>query len=71
MLKIKLGKNTKVKKSKGDKMSEEVIRYGAGGVPYVKKTEAPKEEVKEEVISEILTKNPNKEKKSETTKEKK
>ena len=33
-------------------MSEEVIRYGAGGVPYVKKTEAPKEEVKEEVISE-------------------
>ncbi len=52
-------------------MSEEIIRYGAGGVPYVKKTEAPKEEVKEEVISEILTKNPNKEKKSETTKEKK
>ncbi len=54
-------------------MSEEVIRYGAGGVPYVekKKTEAPKEEVKEEVISEILTKNPNKEKKSESTKEKK
>ena len=29
-------------------MSEEVIRYGAGGVPYVeKKAEAPKEEVKE------------------------
>ena len=28
-------------------MSEEVIRYGAGGVPYVKKTEAPKEEVKD------------------------
>jgi|TARA_B100001540_G_scaffold168600_1_gene149056 hypothetical protein len=53
-------------------MSEEVIRYGAGGVPYKpKKAEAPKEEVKEEVISEILTKNPNKEKKSETTKEKK
>ena len=52
--------------------SEEVIRYGAGGVPYKpKKAEAPKEEVKEEVISEILTKNPNKEKKSETTKEKK
>ena len=42
-------------------MSDEVIRYGAGGVPYVKKSPAPKkEEVKEEVISEILTKNPNK-----------
>ena len=52
-------------------MSEEVIRYRAGGVPYLKKTTAPKEEVKEEVISEILTKNPNKEKKSESTKEKK
>ena len=39
-------------------MSDEVIRYGAGGVPYVKKSPAPKkEEVKEEVISEILTKN--------------
>ena len=47
-------------------MSEEVIRYGAGGVPYVEKKPAPqKEEVKEEVISEILTKNPNKEKKTE------
>ena len=48
-------------------MSEEVIRYGAGGGPYKpKKAEAPKEEVKEEVISEILTKNPNKEDKEET-----
>ena len=44
-------------------MSDEVIRYGAGGVPYVKKSPAPK---KEEVISEILTKNPNKEDKEET-----
>ena len=41
-----------IKKEK--KMSDEVIRYGAGGVPYVKKRPAPKkEEVKEEVISEI------------------
>ena len=47
-------------------MSDEVIRYGAGGVPYIKKSPAPKEEVKEEVISEILTKNPNKEDKEET-----
>ena len=48
-------------------MSDEVIRYGAGGIPYVKKSPAPKkEEVKEEVISEILTKNPNKEDKEET-----
>jgi hypothetical protein len=46
-------------------MSDEVIRYGAGGVPYVKKSPAPKEEVKEEVISEILTKNPNKKDKEE------
>ena len=30
-------------------MSEEVIRYGAGGIPYVKKSPAPKkEEVKPE-----------------------
>jgi|TARA_B110000444_G_C18845830_1_gene601934 hypothetical protein len=48
----------------------ETIRYGAGGVPYVeKKSQAPKEEVKEEVISEILTKNPNK--KDEAPKEEK
>ena len=48
-------------------MSDEVIRYGAGGVPYVKKSPATKkEQVKEEVISEILTKNPNKEDKEET-----
>ena len=51
-------------------MSDEVIRYGAGGVPYVKKSPAPKkEEVKEEVISEILTKNPNKKKDKEETNE--
>ena len=51
-------------------MSEE-IRYGAGGVPYVeKKSEAPKEEGKiEEVISEILIKNPNKEDKEENKKD--
>ena len=42
-------------------MSEEVIRYGDGGVTYKpKKPEAPKEELKEEVISQILTKNTNK-----------
>ena len=52
-------------------MSEKVIRYGAGGVPYVeKKSEAPKEEVKkEEVISDILTKNPNKEDKKDKKKD--
>ena len=51
-------------------MSDEVIRYGAGGVPYVKKSPAPKkEEVKEEVISEILTKNPNKKEDKEERKE--
>ena len=51
-------------------MSDEVIRYGAGGVPYVKKSPAPKkEEVKEEVISEILTTNPNKKEDKEETNE--
>jgi|TARA_B100001013_G_C24574663_1_gene428043 hypothetical protein len=55
-------------------MSEE-IRYGAGGVPYkAKAAVAPKEkvkkaEVKDEVISEILIKNPNKEDKEENKKD--
>ena len=39
-------------------MAEKQIRYGAGGKIYYKDVEA---EPKDEVISEILTENPNKE----------
>ena len=38
-------------------MSEEVIRYGAGGVPYYESVDKP--EPKSEMIQEILHENPN------------
>ena len=41
-------------------MAEKQIRYGAGGKIYYKDIETPTEP-KDEVISEILTENPNKE----------
>jgi len=49
-------------------MAEKQIRYGAGGKIYYKDVEA---EPKDEVISEILTENPNKEDKPKKKKEKK
>ena len=53
-------------------MAEKQIRYGAGGKIYYKdvdsETAKPK---KDEVISEILTENPNKEDKPKKKKEKK
>ena len=50
-------------------MAEKQIRYGAGGKIYYKDVEA--EPKKDEVISEILTENPNKEDKPKKKKEKK
>ena len=54
-------------------MSEEVkIRYGAGGKIYYKDVDSETAEPKkDEVISEILTENPNKEDKPKKKKEKK
>lgn len=41
-------------------MAEKQIRYGAGGKVYYKDVEESVEPKKEEVLSEILTENPNK-----------
>tara|TARA_Y100001938_G_C8056572_1_gene414720 strand:+ start:870 stop:1040 length:171 start_codon:yes stop_codon:yes gene_type:complete len=49
-------------------MAEKQIRYGAGGKIYYKDVEA---EPKDEVISEILTENPNKDKEEPKKKKKK
>tara|TARA_Y100000361_G_C11025644_1_gene272016 strand:+ start:113 stop:283 length:171 start_codon:yes stop_codon:yes gene_type:complete len=52
-------------------MAEKQIRYGAGGKIYYKDVEPEAAPQKDEVISEILTENPNKEDKPKKKKEKK
>jgi|TARA_B100000035_G_scaffold261724_1_gene232919 hypothetical protein len=53
-------------------MAEKQIRYGAGGKIYYKDVDSETAEPKkDEVISEILTENPNKEDKPKKKKEKK
>ena len=53
-------------------MAEKQIRYGAGGKIYSKAVDSETAEPKkDEVISEILTENPNKEDKPKKKKEKK
>tara|TARA_R100001509_G_scaffold121351_1_gene75418 strand:- start:97 stop:270 length:174 start_codon:yes stop_codon:yes gene_type:complete len=53
-------------------MAEKQIRYGAGGKIYYKDIDSETAEPKkDEVISEILTENPNKEDKPKKKKEKK
>ena len=53
-------------------MAEKQIRYGAGGKIYYKDVDSETAEPKkDEVLSEILTENPNKEDKPKKKKEKK
>ena len=53
-------------------MAEKQIRYGAGGKIYYKDVDSETAEPKkDEVISEILTENPNKDDKPKKKKEKK
>ena len=51
-------------------MAEKQIRYGAGGKIYYKDVEPEAAPQKDEVISEILTENPNKEDKPKKKKKK-
>ena len=52
-------------------MAEKQIRYGAGGKIYYKDVEPEAAPQKDEVISEILTENPNKDKEEPKKKKKK